>query len=128
MVNQLPPPPDHLPTASMVTRRLHLLLFFCHKFYLDFCLFVIFMLNLNLLGKQVESHRHREKGCILLEMGADHPQLRLLYFVFSRSLSLFLKGTCNLLLGQSCVLLRSISHVVFLGSGLEPSCVVLLFV
>lgn len=58
-----------------------------------------------------------------MNWGFKNPEVRF----FSRSLSLFLKGTCTLLLGQSCVLLPPLYlamdlSYLFILSGQELNC------
>lgn len=65
-----------------------------------------------------------KKGKYYLNWGLKNPEFS---FCLSRSLSLFLKGTCTLLLGQSCVLLPPLYlamdlSYLFILSGQEPNC------
>ena len=86
--------------------------------------FCFFMLNLNLLrNKSKTCKTHEKKGKYYLNWGLKNPDV----WFFSRSLSLFLKGTCTLLLGQSCVLLPPLYlamdlSYLFILSGQELNC------
>lgn len=102
-------------------------LFFLHQhiYYLDFCHFVIFCFHaeLEFIKKQIETRKYMKKGKYYLNWGLKNPEFRF----FSRSLSLFLKGTCTLLLGQSCVLLPPLYlamdlSYLFILSGQELNC------
>lgn len=85
--------------------------------------FRCFHSELELIRIWIETCRHMKKGKYYLNWGIKNPELS---FVF-RVLSLFLKGTCTLLLGQSCVLLPPLYlamdlSYLFILSGQELNC------